>query len=132
MQSAVNFILDYLLEVIGVMKNFYKYLKLLLILFALSFNVRNGCRKWFLRVFWLLWIACAIFLAYFYKIKVVNLIRYETSSIVNAAVFFMGQLTHFIILFEAIWKWKSEKDFFAAIKSADKNLEKCLFRDKGT
>lgn len=96
-------------------------------MFALSFYMRKRTKKYVVKVLWIHWIALAIFSIYVYKAKVVNLIqKNETSSYVNVIVFYIGQLAHFMILGEAILKWKSEKDFFALACAVDKKIQELL------
>lgn len=114
------------------MKNIYKYFKSILLIFALSFNVRHSPLKHLLKIYWLLWTAVPISMGYLYKIKVINFNeKYEKSLLVNATEFYVGQLAHLTILFEALWKWKGEKQFFDMIQSTDKIIEKCLTFRKG-
>lgn len=113
------------------MRSIYLYFKLILFVFALSFYMRKRTKKNLVRVLWIHWIALAIFLIYVYKVKVVNLIqKNETSSYVNVIVFYIGQLAHLMILVEAIWKWKSEKDFFALACAVDKRIQELLIRNR--
>lgn len=112
------------------MRSIYLYFKLILFVFALSFYIRKRTRKYVVKVLWIYWIALAIFLIYVYKVKVVDLIqKNETSSYVNVIVFYIGQLAHLMVLAEAIWKWKSEKDFFALACAVDERIHELLVRN---